>query len=124
LDKAASLLLVVHHYMQRRSEHGCLDRPHFLPKGFQGLNDAARWRHLEDRPLDALGFQLGGASSGDEFSGTNEYDIVAVLRLVQKMSRHEDGDSFRGELVNQFPEGPARDGVDSAGRFVEEDNPG
>src|SRR5258707_492674 len=57
---------------------------------------------------------------GDELAVINVGDVAAALGLIHVVRGDEKRDAVSGELEEQIPELAARDGVDSRGRFVEE----
>src|SRR5258706_4115536 len=67
-------------------------------------------------------FQLGGRSESDGLAAIHQRDAMAILGFVDVMRGDEDGAAGGGELIDQIPKTAARDGVDAASGFVEEEN--
>src|SRR5712692_6621939 len=79
--------------------------------------------HLDLHPLRSL--QLGRDSGGDDLSLPQDRDPVAdELDLAEQVRVEEDGDTAAAQLLEQPTHDAAADGVESARRLVEEDEPG
>ena len=75
---------------------------------------------LENRPRGKDGLQLLDRAVRGKPAGLDDGHAVAVLGLVQVVRGDEDGDAGARQLVDQPPELPARQRIDTAGRLVEE----
>ena len=107
--------------MDGRAEHRRLlnlvhlfQRPHHL--------DRPGRVNLQDRPVGEYLLQLPRRPDRGQPPGMNDREPVAVLRLVEVMGRHEDGDPRAGQILDEPPETPARHRVHTAGRLVQEDD--
>src|SRR5665647_2011167 len=121
-DEPAALLLVADADMEGRAEDRSVDDPRLFLEYLHGL-DGPVGRHLEDRVLDDLGFELLGAAAGHDPAGVDEPDVVAVFRLVQVVGRYEDRGPLIREVVDKLPEATPRGRIDASRRLVEEDDP-
>ena len=81
----------------------------------------ARRRDFQNRPRGEDLFQLFDRAERGQPAGLDDRDAVTVLRLVEVVRGHEDREPAR-QIVDQPPELPARQRVDTAGRLVEEDD--
>ena len=74
---------------------------------------------------DAAGedfLQLRHRTMGHQTSGVHERDAVAAFGLVEIMRGDDEGDALARHLIDQRPEAAARNGIDPARGFVEEDH--
>lgn len=72
--------------------------------------------------LGAGAGEVGGCPVGDDAAVIDDRDVVGeFLGLVHQMGREQDGCSVGPEPVDEFPHDEAGVGIESGGRFVEED---
>src|SRR6476619_6129003 len=75
---------------------------------------------LDNRPIAEDLLQLGGGAERREAAGMDDRNAMAMLGFVEVMG----GDEHRGpalrQIVDEVPELAAGDGVDAAGRLVQE----
>ena len=69
-------------------------------------------------------FEGGRAVQGFDLTVYHDGDTVAILRLVHIVGGDKDRNASFGSLVDQLPELAAGDGIDTSGRFVQENDPG
>ena len=65
---------------------------------------------------------LRGRADGGECTRMDQRHAMAALGLVQVVGGDQDRDARLGEVVDEAPELPARQRIDPAGRFVEEED--
>ncbi len=63
---------------------------------------------LQQLATEIAAAQLARAAHGDQPSGIDERDAIAVFRLIHVVGRDEDRDAFGRQVVDQVPEAAAR----------------
>ena len=91
-----------------------LERPHQL-HGMRGMN-------LENRPIGKHLLQLVRCADCREPAGVDDRNAMAVLGLVEVMSRDEDGDAASRQLLDKAPELAAGNRIDASCRLVQKDD--
>src|ERR1700676_1058488 len=65
--------------------------------------------------------QFARSAVGDHPAVIDVGDMATALRLVHVVRSHKKGDAVAGEFEEQIPELPARHGIDSRSRLIQED---
>ena len=112
--------LVEHGVHCRPEQAGLLHRRHVVEHFHQPHRIAAA--DFGDRTSREHALDFTGRANRRELAGVDQRDPVAPLGFVQIVGRDQHGDAGLGEIVNQAPELPPRQGIDAAGRLVEEEN--
>ena len=107
--------------VERVAEHRRIAHPGGCFHDLERLAERARLYH-QNLALDRVELELGGSPERDQPAAKDQRKPIAVFRLVHVVGRNENRDTLGAQLLNEFPEPPARDRVNTRSRLVQKNN--
>ena len=107
--------------MEAAAKYRRVEHPRRLAQRFQPRPQRCAF-HQQELAFHMLRLELRGGAHCNYAPAINQHQAIAVFRLVHVMGGHEHRDALAHHLLDQFPEFPARDGIDTRSRLVKKDN--